>query len=91
MTTDQQARLIVQALCYDQIAEYAYGEDSGGNSVEIRWVGEEWQIIQIESGETSVYYEVGSFDRLVPSFEPEIIVSMYDNLSLADHYEETAQ
>ena len=88
ITAERQRELIVQALCYDQVFEYAYGENAAGDSVEIRWVGEEWQIIEITAGQTHISYSKFGFEAAVADMDPEITAAIFDNLELADFYED---
>lgn len=82
ITRQQQEAAILDALCYDQIYEYAYGEDEAGNSTEIRWVGEEWQIIECLQGETAITYEKFGFETAIKHIPDGVLADMFERLEL---------
>ena len=90
MTLNQIHDQVMDALCHSQITEYVCGRDTDDNTVEIRWVGDEWQIVKYLEDGTEVSYEEGGLERTLGwlmEVYPEILVDMHNELGLEETVE----
>ena len=88
-TAEQMSRAIYQALCDSQISDYAYGEDSEGNSLEIHWHSkfEQWQLITRENGQPMINYDSLHETSLIWE-EPSLLLSLCESLDLVDELQD---
>jgi len=97
LTRQQQEKVILDYLCESQIGDRVYGEDEAGNSTEIQWLESrsEWQIIDIQNGETDISYETGDCSTAVAWLNDGVLASMIENnpfiKGLIDEELETAE
>ena len=88
-TAEQMSLAIYQALCDYQSSDYAYGEDSAGNSLEIHWHNgfEQWQMIYRENGQPIINYD-GLHETSLVDEEPSLLLSLCESLDLIDELQE---
>lgn len=88
-TAEQMSTAIYRCLCDSQITDYAYGEDSDGNSLEIHWHSkfEQWQMIYRQNGQVSINYDSLHEHSLVWE-EPSLLLSLCENLDLVDELQD---
>jgi hypothetical protein len=97
LTRQQQEKVILDYLCESQIGDRVYGEDEAGNSTEIQWLESrsEWQIIDIQNGETEISYESGDCSTAVAWLNDGVLASMIEDNAfikpLAEDEEEAAE
>jgi hypothetical protein len=90
LTREQKEKVILDYLCYDQIGERVYGEDSNDNSTEIQWVPvqEAWQIIKTYDGIINIEYESNGCERAIDRLDDEILDYMIEDLYSDEDLEE---
>jgi hypothetical protein len=97
LTREQKEQLILDYLCESQIGDSVFGKDEAGNSTEIQWLESrsEWQIIDIQNGETEISYESGDCSSAVGWLNDDILDNMIEENpfieGLIDEEEEVAE
>jgi hypothetical protein len=88
-TAEQMSEAIYDSLCNSQIYDYAYGEDSAGNSLEIHWHSkfDQWQLIYRQNGQPTINYDSLHETSLVHE-EPSLLLSLCESLELVDELQE---
>jgi hypothetical protein len=88
-TAEQMSEAIYRALCDSQIYDYAYGEDSGGNSLEIHWHSkfEQWQLVYRVNGQATINYDALHETSLVYE-QPSLLLSLCESLDLVEQLQE---
>jgi hypothetical protein len=97
LTRQQKEKIILDYLCESQIGDRVFGKDEAGNSTEIQWLESrcEWQIIDIQNGETDISYESGDCSTAVAWLNDGVLDDMFEQnpfiSGLVDEDEEVAE
>jgi hypothetical protein len=88
-TAEQMSKAIHQAMCERQMADYAYGEDANGNSLEIHWhnTHESWQLISRVNGQPTVNYDL-LHETSLEWEEPSLLLSLCEHLDIVDELQQ---